>query len=197
MSLGEKNRIDRENSNIEVVCRFSSSYYSPELNNINDGEILTIPDDYTIFRHFIEQYQRSGFLSVLNKKAFATEYINVLTNTGYIVEFHPIILLKSKGFVVDGNGKYIRENGHLKGLGYKTDVLDFVRKFSPERLGDAIKAMRGCQIKCHYINRIRVLKYGVPESAATSRDVMTVDAVEWSFVGEKRPIGFYEEDSNS
>lgn len=145
MSLSEKNMADSRNEDIVTTYAFSSRYHSPELYNLNDGEIITIPQNFTIFQHYVEQIKSEGRFSVSDKKAHAIEYINVLTNTGHIVEFHPLILLSSFAFEVDEYGRNIRENGHMVKSKIESEVTRFVSGF--RNLTEAIRAMEGCQIK--------------------------------------------------
>lgn len=197
MTLEEKNKTDFLNKEIESRYYFSEPRLigmSPELITLNDEEIITIPNGYQIFRKQIRKYHyaRSGMLQIqeIDKDAPMVEYINVVTNTGHIVEFYPLVLLSTKAIEVDENGKYIRENGRIKIHRRTDDITRFIDSIGDNmyNLNNIIQAMAGCQIKYHFVKCLRIRHWGISESEANKNDVGMYILAEWSFVGDKRPV---------
>lgn len=176
MTLAEKNAADSANSQIKEVGGFSNSFRSSELNNLQDGEIITIPEDYKVFERKIG----SG------ENARTAQYINCPTNTGRIVQFYPTAMARV-AFVVDENGKNIRENNRMVVRRSEGDVCTWI---DGKEIDSTVKAMKGCAIEYKVLDRVKTRAFGVDESAATAADVTETIIGGWNFSGKKRPVGY-------
>lgn len=177
MTLAEKNAADSANSQIEAATGFSNSFRSSELNNLNDGEIITIPEDYQVFKRKIG----SG------ADARIAEYINVPTNTGRIAQFYPTAMARVAFEVDPKTGKNIRENGRMKVVRSEGDVCKWI---DGKAIDATMQGMKGCQIAFSVVRRVPTRAFGVQESVATEKDVTETIIGGWNFSGEKRPVGY-------
>jgi hypothetical protein len=176
MTLSEKVAADKSNSQVKEVGGFSNSFRSSELNNLNEGEIITIPENYTVFERRIGQ----------GENARTAQYINVPTNTGRVVNFYPTAMARV-AFPVDENGKNIREDGRMKVVRSTGDVCTFI---DGKAINDTMKAMVGCQIEYSNVQRVNTREFGVSEAEATKDNVTTTIIASWNFAGKKRPVGY-------
>ena len=176
MTLIEKVSADKSNSQLKEVGAFSNAFRTSELNNLVDGEIITIPEDYVVFQRRIGQ----------GADARTAEYINVPTNTGRIVNFYPTAMCRV-AFPVDENGKNIRENGRMKVVRSQGDVVNFVEG---KAIDATMQAMKGCSIEYKVLDRVSTRQFGVSESEATKDNVQSTIIGSWNFSGEKRPVGY-------
>lgn len=201
MTLVEKNNKDHSKHDVEFYNPSSSYPYrpfcSPELYTLNDGEIITIPENPPIFQRQLERYkeyrQGQGLIMYFQKKdenAPKVEYINVVTNTGYIVEFYPSVLWRTLAIEVDENGKYIRENDRIKIHRRTDDITRFIDSLGNKRIDvkNILQALAGCQIKYHFVKCLRIRYKNIAEGDANKNDVGMYIMAEWSFVGDKRPV---------
>lgn len=172
MTLQEKNAADLASSQVNAIGAFSNSFRSSELTNLNEGEIITIPEDYQVFERKIGDR--------------TAQYINVPTNTGRVVQFYPTSMARI-AFEVDKNGKNIRENGRMKVVRSTGDVVTFI---DGKAIDATMQAMKGCQIAYGDVKRIPTREFGVPESEATDKNVTSTIIASWNFAGEKRPVGY-------
>ena len=174
MTLAEKVAADAASSNLQEVGSFSKAFRSSTLNNLEDGEVITIPEDYHIFEREIN-----------GQKA---QYINVNTNTGRIVAFYPSAICRS-AFVVDENGKNkLLDNGRRDIRPNKGDVVDFC---AGKAIDPTMQAMKGCSLKYNILERVKTRAFGITNEAATSKDVVDNTIVAgWNFEGTKRPVGY-------
>jgi len=176
MTLAEKNAADSANSQINKVNGFSNSFRSSELNNLQDGEIITIPKDYQVFERKIG----SG------ENARVAQYINCPTNGGRIVQFYPTAMARV-AFVVDENGKNIRENNRMKIVRSSGDVCAWI---DGKEIDSTMKGMQGCSIEYKVLDRVKTRAFGVDESVATAADVTETIIGGWNFSGKTRPVGY-------
>jgi hypothetical protein len=177
MTLAEKVAADSANSQIEAASGFSNSFRSSELNNLQDGEIITIPEDYQVFKRKIG----SG------ADARVAEYINVPTNTGRIAQFYPTAMARVAFEVDPKTGKNIRENGRMKVVRSEGDVCKWI---DGKSIDATMQGMKGCQIAFNVLRRVPTRAFGVQESVATDKDVTETIVGGWNFAGEKRPVGY-------
>ena len=177
MTLAEKNAADSANSQIEAATGFSNSFRSAELNNLNSGEIITIPENYQVFKRKIGQ----------GENARVAEYINVPTNTGRIVPFYPTAMARVAFEVDKATGKNIRENGRMKVVRSEGDVCKWI---DGKAIDDTMQGMKGCQILYQELQRVPTRNFGVAESVATDKDVSETIIGSWNFSGSKRPVGY-------
>lgn len=176
MTLQEKVAADKANSQLKEVGGFSNSFRSSELTNLEDGEILTIPEDYKVFERRIGQ----------GADARTAQYINVMTNKGRTVTFYPTAMARI-AFPVDENGKNIRENGRMKVVRSEGDVCKWI---DGKSINDTMQGMKGCAIEYHILDRVQTRAFGVAESEATKDDVTSTIIGSWNFSGKKRPVGY-------
>lgn len=191
MNLAEKNDADAKNGHNKRVyydlfrtnLAFKDDFF---LYSFTDGEVITIPDNFKVFRRqVIEQ------ISLKESVIHEYDYINVTNSEGYIVELRPNVM-SAIYFEVDHNGRNIRENGRMKISRTTGTVADYLRRGGFNNINQGLKEMTGCLIKVSFIKRVLIRKFNVPESIATSEDVIPRDVYDFSFVGERRPIGFVE-----
>lgn len=194
MTLAEKNDADAKDVHNKRIyydlfraCPpFKDDFF---LYNFTDGEIITIPDNYAVFRRQIKEQ-----ISLREEVIYEYDYINAINSDGYIVELHPNVMC-AVYFEVDNNGRNIRENGRMKISRTTGTVGDFLRSRNFKNINEGLKEMTGCLIKVSFLKRVLIRKFGVPESTATSKDVIPRDVYDFSFVGERRPIGFVEKNN--
>ncbi len=198
ITLNEKNTEDEFNKEVKVKFSFSNledlatreTIYpnigiSPELITLNDGEIITIPESYKIFRKRIEayHYKRGGMIRLeeKNQNAPYVEYINVITNSGHIVEFYPHVLFCQIAFEVDEFGNRIHENGKIKILRNTGDVSKYIWDMTKRgcNIHSIMDAMKGCQIQYHFLKSIRMW-------TSYSSNLLRIMS-DWTFIGNKRP----------
>ena len=179
MTLAEKVAADSANSQIEAASGFSNSFRSSELNNLADGEIITIPEDYQVFKRRIG----SG------ENARVAEYINVPTNTGRIAQFYPTAMARVAFEVDKATGKNIRENGRMKIVRSEGDVCKWI---DGKAIDATMQGMKGCQIQYKELRRVPTRAFGVQESVATKDDVTETIIGSWNFSGSKKPVGYPE-----
>ena len=153
MTLAEKNEADANNSQNKSLefskpNEFIEDFF--HLFSFNDGEIITIPDNYKLFRRKSSEWNSWNRGWVYHE----CNYINAINSVGNIIEFCPSVFL-TVCFEVDKNGHHIRENGRMKVSRATGTVVDFLQR-------------------------------------GKFKNVMTRDVYDFSFVGERRPIGFVE-----
>ncbi len=195
MTLAEKNYADAKKVlnkriyyNLFRTCPpFKDAFY---FYNFTDGEVITIPDNYEVFQRKIIETISLGFLK-REERVYLYDYINVINSEGYIVELCPNVMC-AVYFEVDHNGRNIRENGRMKISRTTGTVADYLRREGFNNINQGLKEMTGCITKVRFIKRVLISKFDVPESPATSKDVIPRDVYDFSFVGERRPIGFVE-----
>lgn len=176
MTLEQKNKADLANSQVQAVSGFSNAFRSSELNNLNDGEIITIPENFQVFERKIG----------VGENARTAQYINVPTDKGRIAQFYPTSMARI-AFEVDENGKNIRENGRMKVVRSEGDVVSYI---DGKEIDSTMHALVGCQIKYTIKDRVKTRAFGVDESVATNKDVTSTIIGAWNFAGTKRPEGY-------
>lgn len=194
MTLAEKNEADANNSQNKSLDFSKPNEFIEDFSHLfsfNDGEIITVPDNYKLFRRQIYEYERRvwdyGYREIIHE----CNYINAINSEGNIVEFCPSVFL-TVCFEVDNYGRNIRENGKMKISRATGTVVDFLQSGKFKNVNEGLKELTGCLIKVSFLKRVLVREIGVQESVATIKDVMTRDVYDFSFVGERRPIGFVE-----
>ena len=190
MTLAEKNEADANNSQNKSVDfsmpnEFIEDFF--HLFSFNDGEIITIPENYMLFRRKSSEWKSRDRCWVYHE----CNYINAINSVGNIIEFCPSVFL-TVCFEVDNYGRNIRENGKMKISRATGTVVDFLQSGKFKNVNEGLKELTGCLIKVSFLKRVLVREFGVQESVATIKDVMTRDVYDFSFVGERRPIGFVE-----
>ena len=174
MTLAEKIAADKANSQVTLVAGFSNSFRSNELNNLEDGDIITIPEG--------DLYQ------VCQRKIGdrVAEYINVNTNSGRQAQFYPTSMTRI-AFEVDENGKNVRVGGRMKVIRSTGDVVDYI---AGKEIDGTMRKLQGCQLQYNIVKRVKTRAFGVQESVATSKDVTETIIGKWSFYGDKRPTDY-------
>ena len=195
MTLAEKNEADANNSQNKSLefskpNEFIEDFF--HLFSFNDGEIITIPDNYKLFRRKSSEWNSWNRGWVYHE----CNYINAINSVGNIIEFCPSVFL-TVCFEVDKNGHHIRENGRMKVSRATGTVVDFLQRGNFKNVYEGLKELTGCLIKVSLLKRVLVRDIGVQESVATIKDVMTRDVYDFSFIGERRPIGFVEKNDKT
>lgn len=180
MTLAEKVAADSANSQLKAVGGFSNTFRSSELNNLKDGEIITIPEDYQVFARRIGN----------DENARVAEYINVPTNTGRIAQFYPTAMARVAFEVDPKTGKNLRQDGRMVVVRSEGDVCKWI---DGKAIDTTMQGMKGCQIQYKELRRVPTRTFGVPESTATKDDVTETIIGGWNFVdGSKKPVGYPE-----
>lgn len=185
MTLQESFAVERGNSNVEEVGKFTKSFRIDDLSNIEDGEEFTIPsgEDYKIW----SQRMMRGGQAILDRdgKPVTAEYVKCMTTGGRVVKFFPSSLTKIAFRVDPETGKDKTENRIVRPEG---NVVSYVKQH-PD-MDDTMRKMQGCVIKYNLAERVPVRRFGVPNDKATKNDVETNPIGKWNFVGEKKPENF-------
>lgn len=195
-ALREKNLFDITVKKAKSVFDFTSFRIDSESHTLYDNEVITIPENFSIFQRQTKRYIKGSWgIPFLDKNAPMTEYINVLNDRGCVVEFYPSVLFRSLIFEVDEFGKNIRENGKYKIHTSAGEVIQYIRSkrslgFGTKGWKKTLELIAGCQIRFHVLKYVRSRRYDVEQSVATRDDVEMRIICEWSFVGTKRPVDY-------
>lgn len=176
MTIVEKIAADKASAQRVVVEGFSKAFRSNQLNNLQDGDIITIPEKYEVFSRKIGDN--------------TAEYINVevvsADSTKHVAEFYPTAMARI-AFVVDENGKNKYVDGHREIKRSTGDVVSFIEG---KAINPTMEALKGCSIKYNVVERVNTRKFGVEDEDATAEDIQTTVIGSWNFHGRKRPAGY-------
>lgn len=169
-----------QTSRYQKLEGFTKSFRSDDLGNIEEGEEITIPEDYVVIS---QKILRNGVPVKDNQgNNLTAEFIKVMTNTGRVVNFFPSSLTKVAFRVDKETGKDVTEGRIVRTSG---DVVDYVKQH-PD-MNATMQALKGCTIKCKTLVGVPVREFGVDNEHATKANVQNNNIGEWVFVGDKRP----------
>lgn len=178
MTLEEKIVADNSNSQVKAVGSFSNAFRAATRESIKEGEILTIPENYTVYEN-----------RNLGSEGKHPQYINCPTSEGRIVELYPTMFTRA-AFVVDANCKPVMDNGRQKRVPTGGTVAKFV---AGKAIDPTMQAMKGCQIQFHNSKQYNTREFGVSAEEATKDNVVQLTVGDWDFVGDKKPVGYVAE----
>lgn len=169
-----------QSNRYQKIDKFSKSFRSDDLGNIEAGEEFVIPTDYVI----LSQKILRGGVPVKDSEGrdVTAEFIKVQTNTGRVVNFFPTSLTKVAFRVDAETGKDVTKNRIARTSG---DLVAYV-KDHPD-MNATMNALKGCTVKCVSLTPVPVRAFGVSNEQATKDDVQMNNLGEWTLVGKNRP----------
>lgn len=163
--------------------KFTKSFRSDDLGNVEAGEEFVIPEDYVV----LSQKIMRGGQPVKDSQGndVTAEFIKAQTTSGRVINFFPSSLTKVAFRVDAETGKDVTENRIVRTSG---DLVSYAKNH-PD-MNATMEALKGCTVKCVKLTPVPVRAFGVSNENATKNDVQTNNIGEWTLVGEKRPANW-------
>lgn len=187
MTIQEANVAALAQSNISQVGAFSKAFRTDELGNIENGETITIPEDFVILSQRIMRGGQTVMVSDGNGGQIpaTAEFIKCQADSGRIVNFFPTSLTKVAFRVDPETGKDVATDRIVRTEG---DVVNYVKNH-PD-MNETMNNLKGCQIKFELKERVPTRAFGVSNEDAKKENVTLNTIGRWTLVGAKKPVNW-------